>query len=919
MKNQRKKHQHASMSSNEESLPLKLKLRVLSRVANAAVGGLLKGSDRPHRSRTTEAIVRGAQTLLSAKGLSLHGVRELQKDNASPPRGFSYTAKRWTAALGDAPTSGDLPVVRVDPYVHDKYASADAPRVWDVSGEWMALKSFKPGEPKDGRVVLFFHGGAYIMNDVSGYRKFLAPLVKAIGLRFFNVEYRLAPEHPFPAALHDAVSAFLYLTQVEKIPAENIVVAGDSAGGNLASILTMFLRDLQLPTPAAQVLISPWVDMTHDLPSEKEHLVYDILGGFSKHAEGGANLDAVAMYLGAHRTADEREAMAKTERLVSPICDPGSHFQTMPPTYMVSGGDEMMLDAHILYGSCLIRMFGGPSVVVHDIFEYEVHIFPFMTPNVKGAAVFHQRFAHFVNHVVPASNDTPGYQVTLIQNGHINGRGLEAAWLPRWPGIRKVKGGMNGWSPGLSRDVVRDVFKIGMRQFPVLLQSLAAAPDRPNRSRLVNSVIRTMRSFLERQEITIPQLRAIMAAAVNLGGSVIMSQLRGIKLEPREWTAKLEVVPEGKDPASVVAPPSQSKKVGDAVVARSSLPTRYPRGDLASPWKVTGEWMTPETPTCDPKRVVLYFHGGAFVFCTVASYRPLLGPLVRAVDRRVFSVEYRLSPECAFPDALHDAVAAYLYLTETEGIAPEYITVMGDSAGGNMAISLLLFLRDHGYAQPGGAVLISPWSDMAQDLPSYTQNLDYDFLHTGGPDRTIDPVSMYCGRADHAEMTASEHLVSAVVDQGRAGAPALPPIYISTGTDELLLDPNVLLAANLARIPGAPPVLVHDVHEHQVHIFPLALPFSRDATWFYRRTRAFLHQVVDDNGSGRREMKDDGGGAVEVAYVRDGKLVERGLDMAWMARWPGIARVKGLGWDPRAIAGKLGKVLKTNEHHHGRH
>ncbi|KAI9183430.1 hypothetical protein H9P43_004348 [Blastocladiella emersonii ATCC 22665] len=422
----------------EEHIPLGFKLRVLSRVARAAIGGLVGGPTRPHRSRKTEAFVRGAQAMMSAKGITVHRARGLQNGMAPMPRGFDFDKKEWTAALGDAPTSGDLPVVRFESPVHEKYASADAPRSWDLWGEWMAPKGFEAADPKNERVVLFFHGGAYILNDVAGYRAFLAPLVKEMGIRLFSVEYRLAPEHPFPAALDDAISAFFYLTQVEKIPAENVIVAGDSAGGNLANILTMFLRDHGHAMPAAQILISPWVDMLHDLPSEKEHAEYDILGGFSKSAEGGGDFNAVSMYLGAHRSHEEQVAIVKTERFVSPIADVGHASRALPPTFIATGGDEMLLDSNILFAANLSRIPGAPSVLVHDISLYNVHVFPFMTPDSADAARFRERAAYFANHVVTAPS-AAGVQATIFEAGKIIARGAEEAWLARWDGIKAVK------------------------------------------------------------------------------------------------------------------------------------------------------------------------------------------------------------------------------------------------------------------------------------------------------------------------------------------------------------------------------------------------------------------------------------------------------------------------------------------------
>ena len=114
------------------------------------------------------------------------------------------------------------------------------------------------GEP----VILFFHGGSFIYGSTrSSHGETLAHLATACGLRVVSVEYRLAPEHAYPAQREDAIAAFDALVG-EGTPASSIVVAGDSAGGNLAIELQLALRDRGGPQAAAAVLLSPWVDLT---------------------------------------------------------------------------------------------------------------------------------------------------------------------------------------------------------------------------------------------------------------------------------------------------------------------------------------------------------------------------------------------------------------------------------------------------------------------------------------------------------------------------------------------------------------------------------------------------------------------------------------------------------------------------------
>jgi len=108
--------------------------------------------------------------------------------------------------------------------------------------------------------LLYFHGGAYLLGSPRGYRSVTGRIAKLAGVTAWVPDYRLAPEHPFPAAIEDALSGYQALLD-SGIAADNIVIAGDSAGGGLALTLALKLRELKQPLPAAMLLISPWVDL----------------------------------------------------------------------------------------------------------------------------------------------------------------------------------------------------------------------------------------------------------------------------------------------------------------------------------------------------------------------------------------------------------------------------------------------------------------------------------------------------------------------------------------------------------------------------------------------------------------------------------------------------------------------------------
>lgn len=121
--------------------------------------------------------------------------------------------------------------------------------------EWITA----PDAAKD-RVILYLHGGGYVMGSIDTHRELMARLSKAASARCLGLDYSLAPEYPFPAAVNDATGAYRWLLK-QGIKPERIIVAGDSAGGGLTLSTLIALRDLGLPLPAAGVCLSPWVDL----------------------------------------------------------------------------------------------------------------------------------------------------------------------------------------------------------------------------------------------------------------------------------------------------------------------------------------------------------------------------------------------------------------------------------------------------------------------------------------------------------------------------------------------------------------------------------------------------------------------------------------------------------------------------------
>jgi epsilon-lactone hydrolase len=124
-----------------------------------------------------------------------------------------------------------------------------------IKSEWVAVPGADPG-----RAILYLHGGGYVIGSINTHRDLAARLSRASKARVLLIDYRLAPEHPHPAAVEDSVAAYRWMLAQGLKPAR-IAVAGDSAGGGLTVAALVAIRDAKLPLPAAGVCLSPWVDL----------------------------------------------------------------------------------------------------------------------------------------------------------------------------------------------------------------------------------------------------------------------------------------------------------------------------------------------------------------------------------------------------------------------------------------------------------------------------------------------------------------------------------------------------------------------------------------------------------------------------------------------------------------------------------
>jgi acetyl esterase/lipase len=175
------------------------------------------------------------------------------------------------------------------------------------------------------RVVLYLHGGAYRLGSLKSYRDLVARLSAAASVRSLQLDYRLAPEHAFPAALDDALTAYRWLLAHGTKP-EHLVLAGDSAGGGLILALLQTARDNNIPMPAGAVLLSPWTDLVGTVESRT-----------TRDADDPIFSGQLINFLG-KLYADTQDAR---NPLISPI---NADLRGFPPLLIEVGHDEVLLD-----------------------------------------------------------------------------------------------------------------------------------------------------------------------------------------------------------------------------------------------------------------------------------------------------------------------------------------------------------------------------------------------------------------------------------------------------------------------------------------------------------------------------------------------------------------------------------------------
>jgi monoterpene epsilon-lactone hydrolase len=245
------------------------------------------------------------------------------------------------------------------------------------SGRWIIPRHSVPQA-----TVLYLHGGGYSFYPKSFYAQFIALIALSANSRTFALDYRLTPEHRFPTQLQDALAAYRWLLNTGTSPTE-LVIAGDSAGGNMTLGLLLSLRNLQLPLPALAIALSPPTDFAVDLT----------------HGVPNAEFDWVNQQMLVEWSGWFCDESQRRDPLISPIY---ADLRGLPPIYMQDGGSEILHDSIQAFADCAKRQ--GADVILESWADMN-HDFQFYGNLAPQSADALRRIGEVIESRVPRAAD----------------------------------------------------------------------------------------------------------------------------------------------------------------------------------------------------------------------------------------------------------------------------------------------------------------------------------------------------------------------------------------------------------------------------------------------------------------------------------------------------------------------------------
>jgi epsilon-lactone hydrolase len=241
-------------------------------------------------------------------------------------------------------------------------------KIGEINSEWVI-----PEGADAGKLIFYVHGGGYVSGSCNDHRGFVAKLAKQTGIANLQYEYRLAPEHPFPAAVDDSVMVYSTVLERGYKPA-NIVFIGDSAGGGLCLALLLALKEKGIPLPAAAVAVSPWTDLTcsgesYRTKNKVSAAPLNSWNVFSRYYAGTANPE---------------------NPLISPLF---GNLTGLPPILVNSGVNDELFDDGRLF--CLKAKVAGVDVTFRAG-EGMIHCYPFLAPFFPEATEAMDEICRFI-------------------------------------------------------------------------------------------------------------------------------------------------------------------------------------------------------------------------------------------------------------------------------------------------------------------------------------------------------------------------------------------------------------------------------------------------------------------------------------------------------------------------------------------
>jgi acetyl esterase/lipase len=238
--------------------------------------------------------------------------------------------------------------------------------------------------------------------------------------------------------------------------------------------------------------------------------------------------------------------------------------------------------------------------------------------------------------------------------------------------------------------------------------------------------------------------------------------------------------------------------------------------------QVPGHWFIP--PTHDENRVILYFHGGGYVYGSAKTHGKMIGTIARISQTKALALDYRLGPIHPQPAAIEDACAAFRHLVQT-GTPPGQIIFAGDSAGGGLVIAAMLALRDAGDPLPAAGVAISPWVDLTCTDDSFDKNAPFD---------PVTRKACLVAAAGYLDgLSPKDPTVSPLF----AKLEGLPPLLLHAGEIEVLKD-QICAFDTRAKAAGIDTTL--NVYDDMVHVWHMLLGFTPQADAAIEEIAAFI-------------------------------------------------------------------------------